>query len=81
MNLPENILKDLSDLLKAMATDFPAILRDNLVGIYLWGLLTYETFDETCSEVDCISVTRHDLDDSEFSELDEWFKNKSHTNS
>jgi hypothetical protein len=27
--------KDLSDLLQAMATDFPAILRGNLVGIYL----------------------------------------------
>jgi len=34
-----------------MATDFPAILSGNLVGIYLWGSLTYEAFDETCSDV------------------------------
>jgi len=43
------------------------------VDIYLWGSLTYEAFDETYSDVDCIGVTRRDLDDREFSELDEWF--------
>jgi hypothetical protein len=59
-----------------MAADFPAILRGNLLGIYLWGSLTYNAFDETCSDVDCIGVTRRDLDDREFSKLDEWFKNK-----
>jgi hypothetical protein len=75
-----NIPMDLSDLLQAMATDFPAILRVNLVGIYLWGSLTYDAFDETCSDVDCIGVTRRDLDDREFSELDEWFKNKAGQN-
>jgi hypothetical protein len=80
MNLPKNIPKDLSDLLQVMATDFSVILRDNLVGIYLWGSLTYEAFDETCSDVDCIAVTRRDLDDRQFSELDEWFKNKSENN-
>lgn len=74
MNLPENIPKDLSELLHRMAADFPAILRDNLVGLYLWGSLTYAAFDETCSDVDCIAVTRRDLDDREFSELDEWFR-------
>src|SRR5437762_3310660 len=34
MSLPKNIPKDLSSLLEAMATDFPAILHGNLVGIY-----------------------------------------------
>src|SRR3989441_7313340 len=52
MNLPQNIPKDLSDLLEVMATDFSAILRENLVGIYLWGSLTYQAFDEACSDVD-----------------------------
>lgn len=71
-----DIPKDLSDLLYAMATDLPAILRANLLGLYLWGSLTYNAFDETCSDVDCIGVTRRDLDDREFSNLDGWFKNK-----
>jgi Domain of unknown function (DUF4111) len=80
MNLPKNIPKDLSELLQVMATDFSAILSGNLVGLYLWGSLTYEAFDETCSDVDCIGVTRRDLDDREFSDLDEWFKNKGENN-
>ena len=80
MSLPKNIPKNLADLLQKMATDFPAILRENLVGIYLWGSLTYDAFDETCSDVDCVGVTRRDLDDREFSELDQWFKNKKQQN-
>ncbi len=80
MNLPKNIPKDLSDLLVVMVTDFSAILRENLVGIYLWGSLTYEAFDEACSDVDCIGVTRRELDEREFSELDDWFRNKGEHN-
>jgi hypothetical protein len=80
MNLPTDIPKDLSNLLQVMATDFPAILREDLVGIYLWGSLTYNAFDATCSDVDSIVVTRRDLDDREFSELDEWFRNKREQN-
>jgi Aminoglycoside adenylyltransferase, C-terminal domain len=63
-----------------VAADFPAILRGNLVGVYLWGSLTYDAFDETCSDVDCVAVTERDLDDREFSELDLWFKNKAKRN-
>jgi Aminoglycoside adenylyltransferase, C-terminal domain len=74
MDLPKNTPLDLYELLQVMATDFPAILSGNLVGIYLWGSLTYEAFDESCSDVDCIGVTQRDLNDREFSELDEWFK-------
>jgi len=76
MNLPTGIPKDLSNLLQVMATDFPAILAEDLVGIYLWGSLTSNAFDATCSDVDSIVVTQRDLDDRDFSELDEWFRNK-----
>jgi hypothetical protein len=75
-----NIPADLSDLLQAMATDLPAILSGNLVGLYLWGSLTYDAFDATCSDVDCVGVTRRDLDDRQFSELDEWFRKKGEQN-
>jgi Domain of unknown function (DUF4111) len=70
------IPSDLSSLLQQMATDLPIILQGNLVGLYLWGSLTYDAFDETCSDVDCIGVTRRDLDNREFSTLSEWFMNK-----
>jgi len=75
-----NIPRDLSDLLKAIAADFPLMLSGNLAGIYLWGSLTYEAFDETCSDVDCVVVTRRDLDDGEFSSLDSWFREKGDVN-
>lgn len=52
--------EDLSSLLQQITTDFPVMLRRNLVGIYLWGSLTYDAFDETCSDVDCIVVTTLD---------------------
>jgi hypothetical protein len=50
MNVPE----DLSGFLRAMADDLPRILGENLVGIYLLGSLTYDVFDETCSDVDSV---------------------------
>lgn len=56
------------------------MLRENLVGICLWGSLAYDAFDEACSDVDCVGVTRPDLDDREFSQLEEWFKNKGEQN-
>jgi aminoglycoside adenylyltransferase-like protein len=80
MNLPLNAPKDLSDLLHAMAADFSAILRENLVGLYLWGSLTYDAFDETCSDVDLVAVTQRDLYAREFSELDAWFANNEQQN-
>jgi hypothetical protein len=63
-----------------MGDDFSAMLRDNLVGLYLWGSLTYYAFDPTCSDVDLVAVTQRDLDAHEFSELDAWFTNKKHQN-
>ena len=80
MTLPPKIPNDLSDLLHTMAADFSAILRENLVGLYLWGSLTYDAFDETCSDVDLVAVTQRDLDAREFSELDAWFTSKKELN-
>ena len=37
MSLPKNISKDLCDLFRLISADFPAIVRENLVGICLWG--------------------------------------------
>ncbi len=65
--------KALSALLERLTKDFPSILEENLVGIYLWGSLTYKAFDEKCSDVDCIVVTRRDVNDKEFARLKSWF--------
>jgi len=80
MSLATIIPKDLSDLLQEIAIDFPKILHGNLVGIHLWGSLTYDAFDEQCSDVDCVVVTSRDLDEREFSELDAWFRSEEEKN-
>jgi predicted nucleotidyltransferase len=76
MSLAKNIPKGLPELFQVMVAEFPAILRGNVVGIYVWGSLTYDAFDERCSDVDFVAVTARDLDEREFSELSEWFKIK-----
>jgi hypothetical protein len=81
MGNPERIPDSLSALLRDIAVGFPAILGANLVGIYLWGSLTYEAFDERYGDVDCIVVTRKDLAEREFSILDNWFADMSQRNS
>jgi hypothetical protein len=50
MSLPKNISKDLCDLFRLNPADFPAIVRENLVGIYLWGSLTYDAFDDAVGD-------------------------------
>ncbi len=75
-----SIPEDLLDLLRVVSRDFPAILHGNLVGIYLWGSLTYDAFDERCSDVDCVGVTRRDLDECEFSRVDQWFRDQEQQN-
>jgi hypothetical protein len=69
MKIPD----DLADLLRIIAAELPGILPGNLVGVYVWGSLSYEAFDETCSDVDLVAVTERDIDDSEFSGLEAWF--------
>lgn len=72
-NFPENIPENLTVLLHEMASDFPSLLENNLVGIYLWGSLTYKAFDERCSDADLIVVTQGEISEREFSALDNWF--------
>ena len=57
-----------------------AMLAGNLIGIYLWGSLTYDAFDERCSDVDCVAVTARDLNDREFTGLNQWFQKKAEQN-
>ena len=71
---------ELSALLRDIARDFPTVLKDNLVGLYLWGSLTYNAFDQRCSDVDSIVVTRKDLADAEFAGVERWFRRAARRN-
>jgi predicted nucleotidyltransferase len=67
------IPEGLAALLRSIVADFPIVLKENLSGVYLWGSLSYGAFDERCSDVDLVVVTRRDPDDAEFAALGKWF--------
>ena len=69
MHVPEEV----EELEQDIARYFPEILKENLVGIYLWGSLTYDAFDEEASDVDCVAVLERDLSSQEFAGLEGWF--------
>ncbi|MEZ5425147.1 MAG: DUF4111 domain-containing protein [Pyrinomonadaceae bacterium] len=71
-DLPEKFPRALRTLLQKLTAGFPSILGENLAGIYLWGSLTYDGFDEDCSDADVIVVTGKDLSEREFSALENW---------
>jgi hypothetical protein len=79
--LPENIPANLKTLLGEMVNDFSSLLENNLVGIYVWGSLTYDAFDERCSDADLIVVTRRRINDKEFAVLEDWFAKQFEQNS
>jgi hypothetical protein len=64
---------EVEQLKQEIARDFPGMLEGNLVGIYLWGSLTYEAFDSEASDIDCVVVLERDLNDREFADLEDWF--------
>lgn len=71
MRIPD----DIAELLRVITAELPLILAGNLVGVYIWGSLTYDAFDESCSDVDLVAVTQWDIDEREFVALDNWFAN------
>ena len=70
----EKIPGDVNSLLGEIAAGFPALLGDNLAGIYLYGSLTQGAFDPARSDIDCIVVTRKELSDAEFEAVGEWLE-------
>jgi len=65
--------EEVEELKREITRDFPRILKENLTGIYLWGSLTYDAFDEAASDIDCVVVLERDLSSREFADLEEWF--------
>lgn len=58
-------------VLNSLVTGLSGVLRDNLVGIYLYGSLVTEDFDAQVSDLDLVIATNRDLDDASFHSLNE----------
>jgi len=63
-----------SALLDELATRLPSLLARDLVGIYLYGSITNSSFNSRRSDIDCIVVTRRDLGETQFRNIDKWLK-------
>lgn len=77
----KEIPDEVNSLLKEIADGFPVLLGDNLTGIYLYGSLTQGAFDPGRSDIDCIVVTRRELNEEEFAAVGEWLGDSAVKNS
>ncbi len=59
---------DVDSILRSLRADIREILKDHLIGMYLYGSLAYGGFDQD-SDIDFLAVTRNDISDGEFSAL------------
>lgn len=61
--------KDINNLLTEFCTLLPIILKDDLVGIYLFGSLAYGDFVEGRSDMDILVITNHLVTDRQYKEI------------
>lgn len=73
---PESVSKLLADIV----VDFPDLLGNDLVGIYLYGSLTQNAFDAERSDIDCIVITKSELIEEQFKRLESWFERSMYQN-
>ncbi len=59
--------QDINDILVLMSKELPGILRENLVGFYLTGSLTYGDFKLDRSDIDLLVALKNQLSQDEFS--------------
>lgn len=54
----------------SIQTQLPAVLGEQLIGMYVYGSLVWGDFDLDISDIDLAVVLRHDIDDALFAQLD-----------
>lgn len=64
----------IKDFLNTITADFETILGDNLLGVYLTGSLTTNSYIEKLSDIDLIVVLNNPVSSSEKEGLDAWSK-------
>src|SRR5438876_988561 len=60
---------DINALLDSLLMHMQNILRQKLVGVYLYGSLVSGDFDHESSDIDVLAVTSSDINDKEFVDL------------
>jgi streptomycin 3"-adenylyltransferase len=68
--------QDLKIFIGAIQAELPLLLGDTLLGIYLYGSISYNAFDVKKSDVDIIAVIRRPFTDKEFKKLQQFYKTR-----
>lgn len=72
--LPQRIPQDLQDFLAKIKQTLPKILNKNLVGIYIYGSLSYGSWGVNRSDVDLAVLTENDLSKTDLTKLKKWYQ-------
>ena len=67
--MPTTPYADINDLLDDLLAQMQIVLKQKLVGLYLFGSLVWGDFDRGSSDIDLLVATASDIDDQEFSDL------------
>lgn len=74
-NIPP-IQKDLEKFIDTIKTELPSLLGATLLGIYLYGSISYNAFDARKSDVDIIVVIKRPLNNDEFKKIRKFYKTR-----
>lgn len=69
--LPNKIHKQVNELTHYLMAELQTVLGEKLIGVYVYGSLVSGEFDENISDIDLLVVTDFDLDENDFSKLNE----------
>lgn len=61
--------KDVNEVLTLLSDGLQALLRDQLVGLYLTGSLTYGDFNHGSSDIDFLAVLKEELSEAQLDEV------------
>jgi predicted nucleotidyltransferase len=62
---------EINELLDSLLAQIQHVLDQKLVGVYLYGSLVWGDFDQGSSDIDLVVATASDIEDQEFSDLDQ----------
>ncbi len=63
---------ELQEFLDKITRDFPSVIGEPLIGVYLYGSLSYGDFEPHRSDVDVLVVLKRELSDAEYKRLGAW---------
>ncbi|UFX83072.1 aminoglycoside adenylyltransferase domain-containing protein [Candidatus Absconditicoccus praedator] len=72
----EKLPESLKGFFKTIKKELPEILPDILVGIYVYGSISYNAFDPKRSDVDVAAIIKRKLNEEEIQKLTNWYQTK-----